>query len=123
MFLVSVCSVRWKQEGILCRRERERQRDKERKDKTRERKNVPYLDLLVVGSFITITSVISPNLLKYSRSPSFVLFSSGKREIEEKREREGKREIRVTLHFQNHEIRANGKRERERERENKRRRK
>lgn len=31
---------------------------------------ITYRDLRVVGSFITITSVISPNLLKYSRRPS-----------------------------------------------------
>lgn len=31
---------------------------------------VSYLDRLVVGSFITITSVISPYLLKYSLSDS-----------------------------------------------------
>lgn len=33
-------------------------------------KPVSYLDLLVVGSFITITSAMSPNLAKYSLRPS-----------------------------------------------------
>lgn len=33
-------------------------------------KIIMYLDRRVVGSFITITSVISPNLLKYSLSDS-----------------------------------------------------
>ena len=32
--------------------------------------SAPYLDRLVVGSFITITSAISPKLAKYSLSPS-----------------------------------------------------
>src|SRR6218665_2442035 len=33
-------------------------------------KSYTYRDLLVVGSFMTMTSEISPNLLKYSRRPS-----------------------------------------------------
>ena len=35
--------------------------------------NILYLDLLVVGSFITITSEISPNFEKYSFNPSGVV--------------------------------------------------
>lgn len=40
-----------------------------------------YLDLFVVGSFITITSVISPYLLKYSLRPS--VRDKGKKRVAE----------------------------------------